>query len=219
MYFRTPKISHTNYGYSENNLVSRFALAYNFYVNWLFFCFTIFFFFGSKKEVLAPPQKLYLRAGLFRSFIFQVYAIPRHLVRLLYRVYRCIKIPSNLVRLVCRVCRCIEIPKHLGRLLCRLYRCIRIQILKKKVCMPSGFMRKIPQLPLITKKGLQSFEINLFEFTSGNMLEVILMKKKQHLLFFICYKRQVLTLRIYMSVTSGYLPGFVLLLRQKGNKV
>ena len=50
MYFRTPKISHTNYGYSENNLVSRFALAYNFYVNWLFFCFTIFFFSGQKKK-------------------------------------------------------------------------------------------------------------------------------------------------------------------------
>ena len=37
------------------------------------------------------------------------------------------------------------------------------------------------------------------------------MKKKQHLLFFICYTRQVFTLRIYMFVTSAYLPGFVLL--------
>ena len=84
--------------------------------------------------------------------------------------------------------------------------------------MPSGFMRKIPQLPLITKKGLQSFETNLFEFTSGNMLEVILMKKKQHLLFFICYTIQAFSLRVYMFVASACLLGFILLFLQKGNK-
>ena len=41
------------------------------------------------------------------------------------------------------------------------------------------------------------------------------MKKKQHLLFFICYTRQVFTLRIYMFVTSAYLPGSVLLFLAK----
>ena len=156
MYFRTPKISRTNYGYGENSLIFPFALAYNFYVNWLFFCSTIFFSGQKKKYWL-----------LLRSFICELVSSDLsfskfmqyqcNVVFMQCRVYRCIKIPSNLVRLVCRVCRCIEIPKYLVRLLCRVYRCIRIQILKKKVGMPSGFMRKIPQLPLVTKKGLQSF--------------------------------------------------------------
>ena len=42
------------------------------------------------------------------------------------------------------------------------------------------------------------------------MSEVISMKKKQHSLFLIRYSRQVLTLLIYVFVTSAYFPVFVL---------
>ena len=71
MYFWTPKISHTNYGYGENNLVSRFALAYNFYVNWLFFCFTIFFFFQVKKRSIGSSLE-----ALSASWSLQIFHFP-----------------------------------------------------------------------------------------------------------------------------------------------
>ena len=82
----------------ETNLIFRFALPTDVFFTNLIFFFEDDFFFRSEKEVLGALLKLYLWTSLSKSFIPQIYAIVKRLVKFPYPVCTGVYIYNELLK-------------------------------------------------------------------------------------------------------------------------